>query len=168
MKNLISRGRVALGLVVAGGCLIQAANVAAAPMNVIAIVDQFCELGTLTDVDFGTLIPGGGDAPGNGAIEWRCSNGTSADIAIDDGGLGTRDMVGGAVTGTATLSYQLYKDVGLTSVWGDSGTAVVNVSGAGLAAFSTEIVYGEVLAVDYVNAEQGSYSDIVDVTITIL
>lgn len=168
MNNLFPRGRKALGLLVLGGCLAQIGNVSAAPMNVTATVDQLCELGTLGDVAFGNLTPGGGDVTANGSIEWRCSNGTSAEIAIDDGLLGTRDMEGGAVTGTATLSYELYKEASTTNVWGDSGAAVVNVTGAGLAAFTTATVYGEVLGADYLSAEQGPYADIVDVTITIL
>lgn len=168
MKNLFPQGRRALGLLLAGACLAQIGNVSAAPMNVTATVAPYCELGTLSDVAFGTLFPGGPDAAGNGAIEWRCTIGTDAEIAIDDGALSTRNMVGGVVTGTAQLPYELFKEAGWTNVWGDTGTDVVSVTGAGLAAFSSEVVYGRVLGADYLNAERGPYADIVDVTITII
>lgn len=168
MNNLFPRSRKALGLLVLGSCLAQVGNVSAAPMTVTASVGQVCQLGTLTDVDFGNLTPGGADVGATGTIQWRCSNGTSADIAIDDGGNGNRSMTGGAVTGTATLSYELYKELALTNRWGDTGAEVVNVTGNGLGAFATETVFGNVVAADYLNAEQGPYSDIVDVTITIL
>ena len=168
MNSLFPRGRKALGLLVLGGCLAQVGNVSAAPMNVTATVDQFCELGTLTDVAFGNLTPGGGDAAATGTIEWRCSNGTNADIAIDDGLNGDRSMTGGAISGTARLTYELYKEVAHTNRWGDSGLALTNVTGNGLTAFTTETVFGNIVAADYVDAEQGPYADIVDVTITIL
>ena len=167
MNNLFPRGRKALRLLVLGGCLAQIGNVSAAPMNVTATVDQFCELGTLTDVAFGNLTPGGGDAPATGTIQWRCSDGTDAAIAIDDGLNGDRSMTGG-ISGTATLTYELYKEAAYTNRWGNSGLARTNVAGNGLSAFSTETVFGNIVAADYVDAEQGPYADVIDVTITIL
>jgi spore coat protein U-like protein len=143
-------------------------NVAsAAPMNVTATIDAACELGTMGDVQFGTLTPGAGaDGTANGTIEWRCSNGTDANIAIDGGGNGNRTMDHASTV--STLAYQLFKDNTLTDVWSDSGTDLT-VTGNGIGTtFESEIVYGQVLSADIDAAEVGSYSDQVDVTITIV
>ena len=166
MKSLV-RGRRALSLLMLGGCLVQFNTASAAPMNVTATIDDVCELGTMGDVTFGTLTPGGGtDGTANGTVEWRCSNGTDADINIDNGGNGNRTM-DHAVT-ASTLTYQLFKDAARTQVWSDTGTDLT-VTGTGIGAgYNSEIVYGRVLSTDIDAAESGSYSDQVDVTITVV
>lgn len=167
MKSLV-RGRKALSLLILGGCLVQLNTASAAPMNVTATIDDVCELGTMGDVTFGTLTPGGGtDGTANGTVEWRCSNGTNADVAIDNGGNANRTM-DHAVTVGSTLAYQLFKDAARTQVWSDSGTDL-GVTGTGIGAgYTSETVYGRVLSADIDAAESGSYSDQVDVTITIV
>ena len=166
MKSLM-RGHKALSMLVLGSCLVQFNTVSAAPMNVTATVDEVCELGTMGDVTFGNLTPGAGiDGTANGTVEWRCSNATNADIAIDNGANGNRTM-DHAVT-ASTLTYQLFQDAARTSVWSDIGTDV-NVTGTGIGAgFAAETVYGRVLSADIDAAEVGSYSDTVDVTITVV
>ncbi|MBT8440913.1 MAG: spore coat U domain-containing protein [Gammaproteobacteria bacterium] len=166
MKSLM-QGRKALSLLVLGGCLVQFNTASAAPMNITATVDEVCELGTLGDVAFGNLTPGGGvDGTANGSVEWRCSNGTNADIAIDNGSNGDRSM--DHATTASTLSYQLFTNAARTVVWSDTG-ADVGVTGTGIGAgFATETVYGRVLSTDIDAAEVGNYSDIVDVTITVV
>lgn len=166
MKSLM-QGRKALSLLVLGGCLVQFNTASAAPMNVTATVDEFCELGTLGDVAFGNLTPGAGvNGDVNGSVEWRCSNGTNADIAIDNGSNGNRTM--DHATTASTLAYQLFTNAARTLVWSDTG-ADVNVNGTGIGGgFATETVYGRVLSADIDAAEVGSYSDIVDVTITVV
>ncbi len=135
------------------------------PMNITATVLQVCELGTITDVAFGNLLPGSGvDASTFSTVQWRCSAGTNADISIDEGGNGNRTMNG---PGVDTVAYDLYQDAGLTTRWGSIPAEVSNVNGAGMAAFNSATVYGEALHADYVDAQQGAYSDIVDVLITI-
>lgn len=140
------------------------ATIHAAPMNVTATVLEACQLGTTTDTAFGPLTPGGGDTAATGTIDWRCTDGTSADITIDDGGNGDRTMDG---PGAAVIAYELYKEVGHTNKWGDGVGEEVVVAGVGMTSFTTETVYGEVLAADYIDAEVGAYSDIVTVLITV-
>ena len=166
MKSLM-QGRQALCLLVLGGCLVQFNTAGAAPLNVTAPIAEVCELGTMGDVTFGNLTPGGGtDGTANGTVEWRCSNGTNADIAIDNGGNGNRTM--DHATTASTLAYQLFQDAARTSVWSDIG-ADVGVTGTGIGGgFTTETVYGRVLSTDIDAAEVGSYSDTVDVTITVV
>jgi len=166
MKSLV-QGRKALSLLILGGCLVQFNTASAAPMNVTATIDDVCELGTIGDVTFGNLTPGGGaDGTANGSVEWRCSNATDADIAIDNGANGNRSM--DHATTASTLAYQLFKDAARTQVWSDTGTALT-VTGTGIGAgYTTETVYGRVLSGAIDAAEVGSYSDQVDVTITIV
>ena len=145
-------------------CLI-VGSVQSAPMNVTATVQEVCELGTIDDMAFGGLTPGSNlDVSVAATIEWRCSSGTSVDITLDNGGNGDRSMSG---PGVATLSFELYKDAGLSQRWGDTGTETVTLNGAGMASFSSATVHGEVLHADYVAAPQGAYSDIVTVNIVI-
>ncbi len=140
------------------------ATIHADPMNVTATVLEACQLGTITDTAFGGLTPGGGDAAATGTIDWRCTDGTSADITIDDGGNGDRTMDG---PGVDVIAYELYKEVAHTNKWGNAAGEEVVVAGVGMTSFSNETVYGEVLAADYVDAEVGAYSDIVTVLITV-
>ncbi len=141
------------------------ATIHADPMNVTATVLQGCELGTITDTAFGGLTPGSGlDVSATGTIDWRCTDGTSADITIDDGGNGDRTMDG---PGADVIAYELYKEVAHTNKWGNAAGEEVVVAGVGMTSFSNETVYGEVLAADYVDAEVGAYSDIVTVLITV-
>jgi spore coat protein U-like protein len=142
-----------------------ATGLRADPMNVTATVLEVCELGTISDMAFGNLTPGTNlDVSTTAAIQWRCSNGTSADITINDGNNSNRTMDG---PGTAVLAYELYKDAGLAERWGDTGTETVTVSGTGMASFSSVTVHGEVLHADYVNVAQGPYSDVVTVDVVI-
>jgi len=135
------------------------------PMNVTATVLEVCELGTITDTAFGDLTPGSlVDKSGTGTIEWRCSDGTTADITINQGLNGDRTMDG---PGVDTIAYELYKEVAHTNVWGDTAALDLGVTGAGMTSFTTETVYGEVLHADYVDALEGAYSDTVTVLITI-
>ena len=74
-------------------------NLRAEPMNVTATVLEVCELGTINDMAFGNLTPGSNlDVTATATIQWRCSNGTSADITINDGNNGDRSMDGPAAT----------------------------------------------------------------------
>jgi len=140
------------------------ATVHADPMNVTATVVAACQLGTFTDTAFGPLTPGGGDTAATGSIDWRCTDGTTADITIDQGSNGDRTMNG---PGADVIAYELYKEVGHTNVWGATALLDLGVTGVGMTSFTTETVFGEVLAADYIDAEVGPYSDIVTVIITV-
>lgn len=140
-------------------------SVQSAPMNVTATVRGVCQLGTVGDMAFGDLTPGSGlDVSATATVEWRCTNGTSADITLDDGGNGNRSMSG---PGADTLSFELYKDAVLSDRWGDTGAERVALTGVGMVGFSSATVYGEVLHADYVGTLEGVYSDIVTVNIVI-
>lgn len=151
---------------VAGVMLALSANLShAETMNVTATVLEVCELGTITDTAFGNLTPGSGaTVEQEGTIQWRCSNGTNADITIDQGGNGDRTMDG---PNGDTIAYELYKDPNRSEVWGGAAPAALNRDGEGMTSFLTETVYGQILPEAYIDAEQGAYSDTVTVLIQI-
>ena len=157
-------GRIA-AVISAAVAAVTFSNTHADPMNVTATVQAVCELGTIGDVNFGNLTPGSGvDSAATGTIQWRCSQGTDAEITINDGTSTNRTMPGPGVT---PVAYELYKEAAHSNRWGDSGGEVVSVTGAGMTSFATETVFGEVLHADYVGAETGAYSDVVTVNINI-
>lgn len=169
MKILV-KSRKALIPLILGASLVQFSSVGAAPMQVTATVNGVCQLGAIGNVAFGPLNPGSGDASTTGSIQWRCTNGTNADVAIDNGlhFSGNRVMAHTVTGPTSQLAYQLYKDVALTQVWSDSGTDL-SITGTGFAGgFATETVYAEVLAAAIDAAEVGDFADTVDVTITVV
>lgn len=168
MKSL-TRGRRALSLLVLGGCLVQLNTAGAGPMQVTANIADFCELGTASAVAFGTLTPGAGVAGDTtGTVEWRCSQGTTAFVAIDAGVRGDRTMINGAGD---TLAYELYKEAAHTNIWGDTGADRLTVTGTGIDAdptvYDTVDVHGLVTTAAIDAAAVGNYSDTVNVTISL-
>ncbi len=168
--NKINRCSRALMLGLAVGTALTSLSTAQAdPMQVRATVSAACLLGTITDVDFLTLTPGtSGDGAATGAIEWRCTTDTNAEILIDDGQRNNRTMIGDGPN-TETMSYDLYTDNGYTDRWGGVAGEGVGVTGTGMAIanIDTEIVYAQVLEADYVDLEPASYTDVVEVTINL-
>jgi spore coat protein U-like protein len=75
------------------------------------------------------------------------------------------------VAGSASLAYNLYSDVGHSSVWGDGsgGSVVVNGSflldALGTAPAQTQTVYGRIPSGQR-SAQPGSYSDTITITLT--
>ncbi len=95
-----------------------------------------------------------------GRIDVTCSPSASYTIALSPGS-GTytqRKMVGGG----SILDYNLYANVGRTSVWGNGTGGTVTVGGAGTSASHT--VYGRIPARQ--NKKPGNYSDTITVTLT--
>lgn len=90
-------------------------------------------------------------------------------IALSTGGSGsyaTRRLQAGA----STLQYQLYRDLGRTSVWGDgSGGSAVVTGGFLLSVLvpvsATHTVYGRIPALQ-TSVPVGSYTDTITVTVT--
>jgi spore coat protein U-like protein len=91
-----------------------------------------------------------------------CTDGSAVSIALDDGdnfSSGRRMRLG--VT-TDFLSYELYQEAGLENVFGSGAQAVAH-NGTGAA--ETVTVHGNLPGGQ--NVPVGSYSDIIDVTITL-
>lgn len=98
---------------------------------------------------------------GNGSITVTCTNSDPVSVALDGGGSGdiaSRELTHASLP--TSFTYQLYSNVGLSTVWGDDVTG---------SAFSTTgpsqvlTVYGQTTSTP---VAAGSYSDAVEVTVT--
>jgi len=132
-----------------------------------AQVAPVCEIVTTAPVDFGTLDPTI-DNPATGSITWRCTTGTSTEVTLDGGLLGSGDGVTRLMGdgGSNTLPYQLYTDSGFSNPWLNTAGGGVPVLGVGYAGGDTLNVYGRVTQAVAAAAVNAAYNDSVTVTIT--
>ena len=167
MKSLM-QGHKALSMLVLGGAALFQFNAAGAvPLTVEANVVDFCQVDSTANVTFVNLTPGAGNASATGTITYTCSNGTDANVEIDNGGKVTRTMDHAGAG--APLPFQLFTDAPGGQVWGTtSGGIPLAVTGAGVTAPVNVDVFGQVLGTDIDDAAVGSYTDDVEVTLTIV
>lgn len=154
-------------------CALAAGNAGAATANgtfqVTANIISSCTISGATLNFGGSIDPVNTSAPVDGTsnLTIRCSNTTPYTITLDAGA-----NAGGAgnfaarsmISGVNKLAYQLYTDVGRTSVWGDGTAASTTVTGAGSGAVQTRAVYGRLPSIS--TAIPGGYTDTVTVVIT--
>jgi spore coat protein U domain-containing protein, fimbrial subunit CupE1/2/3/6 len=133
-----------------------------------ADVANNCVIGSSPAVNFSSYDPIVGNASSdldvNGTLTLTCTQGAVATIAMDTGAnashaIGTTRAM---ANGSNYLSYELYSDSGLSTVWGTGGSAVTEPAAPSDAAVNYT-VYGKVPAGQDVPA--GSYSDTVNVTV---
>jgi len=143
-----------------------------ATFEVRATVAEVCVIDSAADLDFGTITPNAAaEYTASGDVEWRCTNGTAADLSLD-GGTTTSDITARAMdgaSGASDLTYQLFTDAAFANVFGDGTNGdVASGTGAGMAAANAQstTVYGRVLDTDAVNADPDTYADTVTVTLT--
>jgi spore coat protein U-like protein len=97
-----------------------------------------------------------------------CTNGAAYTIAMDAGStpgntIAARKMnLNGA--GAGVVSYQLYRDIGPTNVWGNGTVGNVTYSGSGNGSAQTIPVYAQLPS--QTTPTPGLYKDTVTVTIT--
>jgi spore coat protein U domain-containing protein, fimbrial subunit CupE1/2/3/6 len=116
---------------------------------------------------FGNYDPYNGSPTNSTAtnlISVSCNGNGTATVDLNTGSSGTyfpRSMI----SGTDTLTYNLYTTASLTSVWGDGTGGTVDQSfayhGSTSASYS---VYGQIPAQQNVNT--GSYTDTITITVT--
>lgn len=143
-----------------------AAQSASDSFDVTANVVTTCRIQAPNDLAFGAYDPTiDTAATGTTTIRVRCTNGTSAPIALDDGLNGgggdctTRAMSDGA----NTLAYGLYQSSGTSTPWGCATGTNTYTYTATNAAWNNVTVHGVIPAGQ--NAPDGSYSDTVTATI---
>lgn len=122
-----------------------------------------CKLVSASDLDFGSHGVIDANLDSTSTISVQCTTGTPYNVGIGLGSgasLTARLMTG---PGAATVSYNLYRDVNHTNVW---GTTVLTdtVSGTGNGAVQPITVFGRVAPQSTPGA--GAYSDTVAVTVT--
>jgi spore coat protein U-like protein len=139
-------------------------------LSVTAAVANSCAISSTTAVAFGTYDPLLATNNDNtGSVSVRCTKGTTYHVALAQGANPTgastctapaRQMSDG---GTERLGYDLYTNVGRTTVWGCTTTNDVDVTSASSAA-NAMTVYGRIPAGQ--DVATGSYTDTVVVTVT--
>ncbi len=159
-----------------GFALMPFGAVHAVPMNVTASVAGTCIMANVVDVTFGDISASQGtlnDVDFDGSFTWRCSNGASVDIAIDDGNHSilpsTRRMQSDTLLTPEYITYTLSKDTNGGTYWGPTGGDDVNVTGAGMGILdeATLPVYGQIPGGTFDLNSKDTYTDQVDITYTI-
>lgn len=140
------------------------------PFMVSATVAKSC-LVTAETLNFGSVdgLPGGAHVDRTSTISVTCTTPTAYTVGLAPSngatnGFGVMAPTGGVPGNADTVPYQLYRDSGRSSIWGNvTGTNTVAGTGSGHAQALT--VYGRVLGVS-ANVRPDSYRDTVTVIVT--
>jgi spore coat protein U-like protein len=133
--------------------------------GVTASVAGSCTI-AVNDTNFGSYDPSS-TIENSDTITYQCTSGLSPTIALDagqNGGGNPNDRAMSNGTG-GLLAYNIYQDVGMTTLWGDGsdGSSLESVSADGGSDTTTAWVS---LAAGQTAAPQGSYSDMVTATVS--
>lgn len=139
---------------------------ASASLTVNATVSKNCTIST-APVNFGAYDPVAGNATasldGIGTLTVTCTKGATAHVGLNGGGNvqgSTRRM---RQSGTAYLTYEIYKDSGRTTVWGDGFSDNLDIGAAPNRNPRTFTAYGRVPSGQ--DATVGTYTDTVMATV---
>jgi spore coat protein U-like protein len=167
MRKTLLMPAVAGVLLVAAGTA-SAASTRTTTLNISAVVNPNCLVGTSGDINFGTF-DGTAAKTGSADVEVRCSNLTLYTVKLSAGG-GTfaQRLLSGS--GSNKLQYNLYTSGALSTIWGDgtAGTSTLGGTGSGMSStqVKTHRVFGELPnSVANQDAPTGSYTDAVTVTV---
>ena len=137
-----------------------------ASLTVSATVTKNCTI-TTAPVAFGNYesVTANATAPldGIGTITVKCTKGAAAKVGLNPGGNAqgaTRRMAGSA---TEYLTYELYKDTGRATIWGDTADTALDVPAAPNQTPRDFPVYGRVPQAQ--EAAVGTYTDTVVATV---
>ena len=166
MKKLLNKGIIsgAVALLALAGGAAHAAT-ATANFQVTATVNASCTL-SVTPMAFGALTPAAsGDATATAKITATCSNGSGYTLSLNKGSgdsITDRSMAGTA-DNTDKLKYNIYREAGASTVFGD-GTSGQTIAKTGNGVAQDETVYGKLALNQYIKAD--SYSDNLTVTLS--
>jgi spore coat protein U-like protein len=139
---------------------------ATAQLTVSASVSKNCTI-TTAPVNFGAYDPVAANATapldGIGTITVTCTKGAVAKVGLNAGANAagtTRQMLGGT---SAHLTYELYKDTGRATVWGNTDADSLDIGPAPNRNPRDFTVYGRVPATQ--DAVVGNYTDTVVATV---
>jgi spore coat protein U-like protein len=156
---------IATGILIALGGSAQAASTRTTTFNVSATVADNC-LVSASDLAFGNFTAAG-DVTNSSSVKVRCTSGTlyTVKLSAGSGTFGTRKMM----NGSSFLAYNLYKDAGYTSIWGDGtgSTATNGGTGTGLSSAKevTYTVFGKLPVSGNEDAPVGNYADTITVSV---
>jgi len=142
-----------------------AAATQTATMGVSATVADNCSL-TTTPVAFGSVdVTSGTAATAQGGITVKCTVGTSwsATASLGSNASGSTRRMAKTTDPTKLLTYELFRDSGLSNAWTNDSSGAVTGSGAG--ANDSITIYARV-PTGQQTAALGAYADSVTVTVT--
>jgi spore coat protein U-like protein len=141
-------------------------------LDVSASITANCTIDASGGLAFGAYDPivanKADDLPGSGTISVTCTNGSAVTIELDGGQFELGGPAAAAParrmndSGANYLTYTLYSNPGLTTLWATGAAVDVDDTGTGVA--SNHTVYG-VVDQDQ-NVPEGNYSDTVSATVT--
>ena len=139
---------------------------ASASLTVSATVTKNCTI-TTAPVAFGNYdsVAANATAPldGLGTVTVTCTKGAAAKVGLNSGGNATgttRRMAGGTAE---YLTYELYKDTGRATIWGDTASTGLDIPAAPNRNPRSFSVYGRVAQAQ--DATVGAYTDTVVATV---
>ena len=150
-------GNLGVTAIVGAGCQVNASNVTAGIINFGSL--DFGSINTIGNQTIDAQTTGAG----NGSIVMSCSNGTTFNIALDNGqhyASSTRSMVN-AGNPAVLLAYGLYQNVARTVPWTSSSPLTGTANGAP----ATFPVYGRIPP-GQTGITAGTYNDTVQVVIS--
>jgi spore coat protein U-like protein len=169
MKQFARLSAAVTSLFLSAGIASAATTTPGTAMNVSATVNAYCAINSVGAIGFTSFNPTAGDQTARSDISVNCTNTTQFDIGLSLG-IGTNASLstGRVMTnGSNTLTYQLYSDSAMSSVWGDTvNTNTVRLTGAGFGTGTTKTatVYAKIPSQP--NAVPAAYTDTVTVTVT--
>jgi len=135
---------------------------ATANMAVSADVSTVCTLDA-TPLAFGEMALTGA-TPGTATLSVTCTGGGAYTVGLGNG-LHNVAAQRNLVSGANVLAYDLFKDIGHATRWGDAGAGLV--SGTGNAAEQNLTVYGQITTGQALVSGNGTpYTDTILVTLT--
>ncbi len=174
--NIKSIVRPLVAALIAGGFAMSAsATVATGSFTVSLLISKTCSVTTTaaSNITLGTTVSGGTSASSSGTFKVNCSKTTPFFIGLapqnvaSTTGLGTLKGTG---ANTDTVTYQLYSNSGLTTVWGNTATTTTvgnGVSGVGagmgVPQAISETVYANATSTTDVTPD--TYSDTVTINV---
>ncbi len=145
---------------------VASAGTATGTFTVQATIASAC-LVTANTLNFGTYSAASATAlTGASTISVNCTSGTPYATALNVGSGGGAFTGRTLLSGTDTLTFNLFRDAAYTQVWGDGtgSTFTVAGTGSGLLTANTITVYGQIPISQ--DKPVGTYSSLITVTIS--
>ena len=141
------------------------AGTATTTMGVSMTIAAGCSVAGGSTIAFGTQSALSAATTATGTLSVTCTNSTPYNVGLDQGGGSGATVTARKMTGpsSATITYGLYQNAALTTVFGNT-VGTNTVAGTGTGSAQTITVYGQVPA--QASPSPGSYADTVNVTIT--
>lgn len=142
------------------------------PFNVTAVVEKMCTVSADPVLNLGSVAAGSSVGSGNVNLYVSCSNDTPYYIGLmplstsSTNGAGT--MSGATPGNTNTVSYQLYQNSSLSTVWGNTATSTsvgngVSGTGTGSQQSPLPVVYAKITS--STDVQPDTYSDTVQINV---